>query len=166
MESKAKFLGHPLHQMLVVFPLGLLGASVAFDLCYRALDSEAMAIVSHYLIVAGLIAGVVAAPFGTIDWLAIPKGTRAKSVGAMHGIGNVVVLALFAAAWWVRRDVPEQPPMLAHVLSFAGAGLSLVTAWLGGELVDRLGVGVSDGAGLDAPSSLSSKDAVGRPHFR
>jgi uncharacterized membrane protein len=97
---------------------------------------------------------LLAAPFGTIDWLAIPQGTRAKSVGALHAGGNVVVLLLFAASAWLRRGDPGAPAALSLVLSFGGAALSLVTAWLGGELVDRLGVGVSDGAHLDAPSSL------------
>jgi uncharacterized membrane protein len=77
----------------------------------------------------------------------------------MHAAGNVVVLALFAGSAWLRHADPALPPTLALVLSFGGAGLSLVTAWLGGELVDRLGVGVSDGAHLDAPSSLSHRDA-------
>jgi uncharacterized membrane protein len=162
MESKARLLGHPVHQMMVVFPLGLLAASVVFDLLYRGLDNNLMAVVSYYLIAGGVIAGLIAAPFGSIDWLAIPSGTRAKSVGAMHAIGNVVVLALFAGSWWLRRDAPEAPSMLAHVLSFSGALLSLVTAWLGGELVDRLGVGVSDGANLDAPSSLRQRNAAVR----
>lgn len=163
MESKARLLGHPVHQMLVPFPLGLLGASVAFDLLHLATGSPTMAGVGHYLIVAGLIAGVVAAPFGLIDWLAIPRGTRAKSVGALHALGNVVVLALFAASWWLRRDAPGAPEGVAYALSFVGAALALMTAWLGGELVDRLGVGVSDGANLDAPSSLRGGARQPRP---
>jgi uncharacterized membrane protein len=61
---------------------------------------------------------------------------------------------LFAASWLVRRDDPAQPETLAIVLSVAGGALSLVTGWLGGELVDRLGVGVDDGANLNATSSL------------
>lgn len=165
MESRARLLGHPIHQMLVVFPLGLLGASVVFDLLHRGMESGTMALVAHYLIAGGLIAGLVAAPFGTIDWLAIPKGTRAKSVGAMHAIGNVVVLALFAASWFVRRDAPEAPSVLAHAFSFGGAFLSLITAWLGGELVDRLGVGVADGAHLNAPSSLRKRELASRPNL-
>ena len=165
MQSKARLLGHPIHQMLVVFPLGLLGASVAFDVLYRVLDSPVMAQVAHYLIAGGLIAGLVAAPFGTIDWLAIPRGTRAKSVGAMHAVGNVIVLALFFGSWSVRRDAPEAPDLMAHVLSFGGAFLSLVTAWLGGELVDRLGVGVHDDAHLDAPSSLTAARVKARSNL-
>ena len=167
MESKARLFGHPVHQMLVVFPLGLLGASVVFDLLAIGLSFSLMAVVAHYLILAGLVAGLVAAPFGTIDWLAIPAGTRAKSIGAMHAMGNVVVLTLFAVSAWVRSHAdPAAPPALALVLSFGGAGLSLVTAWLGGELVDRLGVGVSDGANLNAPSSLSHREARPRPAGR
>lgn len=154
MESKARLLGHPIHQMLVVFPLGLLGASVVFDLLYRWLDSPSMAFVAYHLIAGGVLAGLLAAPFGTIDWLAIPRGTRAKTIGAMHAVGNVVVLALFAASWWQRLDAPAAPDMLAHAFSIAGFLLVLVTAWLGGELVDRLGIGVSEGANPDAPSSL------------
>lgn len=159
MESRARVLGHPIHQMLVVFPLGLLGASVAFDILHRWLESQPMAMVSYYLIAAGLIAGLVAAPFGTIDWLGIPRGTRAKSVGAMHAVGNVVVLLLFAISWWLRRDAPQAPEMLAHVFAGAGFLLSMVTAWLGGELVDRLGIGVTEGANPNAPSSLRVKQA-------
>jgi uncharacterized membrane protein len=93
-----------------------------------------------------------------IDWLAIPNKTRAKNVGLLHGLGNVFVLVLFFVSWW-RRDAFQAPTAVELVLSFAGATLSLVTGWLGGELVDRLGVGVDDGAHLNAPSSLTGKPA-------
>lgn len=163
MESRARLFGHPIHQMLVVFPLGLLGASLAFDLLAHGMDEPLMAVVAYYLIVAGVLAGLVAAPFGTIDWLAIPAGTRAKAIGALHAGGNVVVLALFAGSAWLRSADPAAPGVVAQLLSFGAVALSLVTAWLGGELVGRLGVGVSDGANLNAPSSLSRRDVNGRP---
>ena len=57
-----------------------------------------------------------------------------------------------------RREV-EKLGGRALVLSFAGFVLAGVTGWLGGELVDRLGVGVDDGAHLDAPNSLSDRPA-------
>jgi uncharacterized membrane protein len=154
MESRVKFFGHPLHQMLIVFPLGLLATSVVFDVIHLWGRSTASATVAYALIAAGLVGGALAAPWGFIDWLAIPRGTRAKTIGAMHGGGNVIVLLLFAASWWLRDGRAEQPPTEAWVLSFCGAALALVTAWLGGELVDRLGVGVSTHAHLDARSSL------------
>jgi len=69
------------------------------------------------------------------------------------------VVALFSISWLIRRDVPTQPEASAIVLSFLGVGLAVITGWLGGELVDRLGVGVDEGAHLDAPSSLSGQPA-------
>jgi len=154
MESRAKLLGHPVHQMLIVFPLGLLATAVIVDIVYFVGGALIFAELSHYLIIAGLIGGAVAAPFGLIDWLAIPSNTRAKRIGALHGGGNVVVLLLFLASALLRANLPSAPPVAAYVCSFAGAALALVTAWLGGELVDRLGIGISDGAHADAPSSL------------
>jgi uncharacterized membrane protein len=70
-----------------------------------------------------------------------------------------VVVTLFALSWLLRGDAATEPGTLALVLSFAGGGLSMITGWLGGELVDRMGVGVDDGAHLDAPSSLSGRPA-------
>jgi len=162
MESKAKLLGHPIHQMLIVFPLGLLATAVIFDVIALATRNGAWSGMAFYLIAAGIIGGLTAAVFGLIDWLAIPSGTRAWAIGLWHGVGNVVVVVLFAASWFVRRGTPNAPGTLALSLSFAGGLLALVTGWLGGELVDRLGVGVDDGAHLNAPSSLSGRPAGAR----
>jgi len=159
MESKAKLLGHPIHQMLIVFPLGLLAMAVVFDLISFFTGSTHWTTMAYYMIGAGLVTGVLAAIPGLIDYLAIPPDTRAKNIGALHGIGNVFVLALFGASWFMRRDQPSDPELLACLFSYMGAGLSLMTGWLGGELVDRLGVGVDEGANLNAPSSLTSENA-------
>jgi uncharacterized membrane protein len=162
MESRAKLFGHPIHPMLIPFPLGLLATSLVFDVIHRLTGNEPWAEVAYWMIVAGIIGGLAAAPFGWIDWFAIPDGTRAKSIGLWHGVGNVVVLALFVVSWFLRRDAPAEPGILAFVLSLAGVALAVVTGWLGGELVDRLGVGVDRGANLDAPSSLSNRPATER----
>jgi uncharacterized membrane protein len=141
--------------MLIVFPLGLLGMAVIFDIIRLAFGKTGLATSSYYMIAAGVITGLLAAVFGFIDWLAIPSGTRAKRIGAWHAIGNVIIVVLFALSWWLRRGDPANPSTLAFVLGLIGLLLALVTGWLGGELVDRLGVGVYDDANLDAPSSLS-----------
>ncbi len=154
MESRAKLFGHPIHQMLIVFPLGVLAMAVVFDVIALIRDLPKLHEASFYMIAAGVISGLLAAVFGLIDYLAIPKGTRARRVGTLHGVGNVVVVVLFAASWLLRRDDPARPETLAIALAVAGAGLATLTGWLGGELVDRLSVGVDDGAHLDAPSSL------------
>jgi uncharacterized membrane protein len=157
MESKAKLLGHPIHPMLIVFPLGLLATAVIFDWIALATRQGGWSAMSFYLIASGVIGGLAAAIFGLVDWLAIPSGTRAKAIGLWHGAGNVVVLALFAVSWFLRWGTLNTPGTPALVLSYSGAVLALVTGWLGGELVDRLGVGVDDGAHVDAPSSLSER---------
>jgi uncharacterized membrane protein len=95
---------------------------------------------AFWLIATSLLGGVFAALFGLIDWLAIPSGTRANAVGLRHALVNCVVLILFAISWFLRRSAPEDPGTTALVFSFVGVAFSLVGAWLGGELVDRLGV--------------------------
>lgn len=164
MESRAKALGHGIHPMLIVFPLGLLATSVAFDILYLITDRVGFQISAAYAIAAGVIGGAVAAIFGFIDWRAIPPGTRAKRVGAIHGIGNAFVLLLFALSWAVRAGASNwEPNALALVFSFAGIVLALGTSWLGGELVERLGLSVTEGAGVNAPSSLSRRSRGGAP---
>src|SRR5829696_5774155 len=157
MESRAKLLGHPIHQMLIVFPLGLLAMAVIFDILAIGLGNGYWSEISYWMIAPGVITGLLAAPFGLIDWLAIPAGTRAKRIGAVHGAGNVVVVVMFALSWLMRAGAPGAPGVLALALSFCAGGLALFTGWLGGELVDRLAVGVDDGAHVDAPSSLTTR---------
>ena len=154
MEARARILGHPIHQMLIPFPLGVLGMSV-IDIIAMFTELDVLYTASYYMIAAGVISGLVAAVFGLIDYLGIPSGTRAKRIGALHGAGNVIVVVLFAVSWLLRRDAPSAPDTIAIGASIAGFALAGVTGWLGGELVDRLSVGVDTGAHLDAPSSLS-----------
>jgi uncharacterized membrane protein len=159
MESKVKFAGHPVHPMLIVFPLGLLATAVIFDIIYLVSGNTRWTLAAYYMIGAGVLGGLAAALSGWLDWLGIPGGTRAKRIGLWHGVGNVVVLALFALSWVLRRGTPEVPPTGAIVAGLIGVVLAAITSWLGGELVDRLGVGVDEGAHLDAPSSLSELPA-------
>ena len=159
MEARATLFGHSMHQMLIPFPFGLLATGVIFDIVRISGGAPKFSEIAYWMIVAGVIGGLVAAPFGTADWTKIPSGTRAKRIGALHGIGNVVLVVLFAGSWWLRSGDPMTPSSLAYALSFIGVVLALVTGWLGGELVDRLGVGVDNGAHVDAPSSLSGQPA-------
>jgi len=152
MEARAKLFGHSIHQMLIVFPLGLLGMGVVFDIVFMATDHPMFTAVSYWMMVAGIAGGLLAAPFGLLDWLAIPPDSRAKRVGAAHGLGNVVVLLLFAGSVLLRGNESTAPAAAAYACSFLGVLLALVTGWLGGELVARYGVGVHEGASVDAPN--------------
>ncbi len=138
MESKAKIMGHPIHPILIPFPLGLLSTSLVFDVVHLLTGNEKWSEISFWM----------------IDWLAIPSGTRAKSVGLWHGSVNVVMVMLFIVSWLLRADAPGDPGTAAIVISFVAVGLASLGGFLGGELVVRLGVGVTEGAHLNAPSSL------------
>jgi len=160
MKAKARLFGHPIHQMLIVFPLGVLAMSLFFDIAYLITERTELGTTAFWMIFGGVIGGLLAAIFGLIDWLAIPAGTRAKRIGLWHGVGNVVVVGLFIASWFLRRPDPGLPKIAAIVVSAVAVGIALITGWLGGELVDRMGVGVDDGANLNAPSSLSGRPAA------
>jgi uncharacterized membrane protein len=159
MQSKARFLGHPVHPMLVAFPVGLFATSLVFDLIRMAGGAEGFSIAAFYMVAAGIVGALAAAVFGIVDYLAIPRGTRAKRVGLMHGGVNAVMVALFIISWAGRYADPAAFLRAPLALSAIGVALALASGWLGGELVNRLGVGVDDGAHLDAPSSLSGRPA-------
>jgi uncharacterized membrane protein len=164
MESIVKIFGHPVHPMLVVFPLGLLSTAVVFDILYLAFRNTAFPTAAFYMIAAGVVGGLLAAIFGFVDWLGLRKDTRAKDVGAWHGLGNLVIVILFAISWLMRQAAPNfVPNTLALLLSFGGVALALVTGWLGGEMVYRLGIGVDPGANENAPNSLSEQPASATP---
>lgn len=92
MESRAKLFGHPIHQMLIVFPLGLLATAVIFDFIAWRTGEPHWLTAGYYMMGAGIIGGFAAAIFGVVDYLGIPDNTRAKSIGMLHGVGNVIVL--------------------------------------------------------------------------
>jgi uncharacterized membrane protein len=138
MKARARIFGIPVHQILIVFPLGLLATSFFFDIAWLFRGSEQLAIVASWMIFAGVLGGLAASIFGLIDWLAIPRGTRAWRLGAWHGGGNLIVAVLFAASWLLRRDVPTQPEGLAIALSGCGVVLTILTGWLGSDVADRM----------------------------
>lgn len=158
---RIKALGHPVHQMVIVFPLGLFVAAVVFDAIDILGGSETLGTVGFWNIAAGLIGVVLAASTGWADWTGIPAGTRAKRIGLTHGLINTVVALLFLASFLVRVNGDDRsvtwPLMILELVAIGG---SSVAAWFGGELVDRLGIGVDPNANPDAPSSLSGRPAA------
>jgi uncharacterized membrane protein len=155
MRAKVELLGHPLHQMLVIIPAGLFATAAIFDVLVLITGHSMLAIGAYLMIIAGIVGGLVAAPIGLLDWMQIPQNTRAKRIGLYHAGANGVAVLLFLLSWWIRRDTPESPAVIAQLLAIGGAAVIGVSGWLGGELIDRLGVGVHDGAHVDAPSSLA-----------
>ena len=160
MQSRAKVLGHPIHPMLVPIPIGLFLISLIFDIIASGGGSVVLGTAAYWNILGGIVAGVLAGIIGLIDWRAIPKGTRAKRIGLLHAVGNVLVLGLFIVSWLTRLHRPHHAPTgLGLAFETIAVALLLVTGWLGGELVERLGIGVDDGANVDAPNSIRQKRA-------
>lgn len=155
MESKARLLGHSVHQILVPIPIGLFVMATGCDVVVMAGWAPGLANVAFCNLFVGVGGSLAAGLFGTIDWTAIPRQSRAGRIGLIHGLGNLVVVALFAVSVISRWDTPgHAPTTIGFVLEVLAFVLLLLTSWLGGELVVRLGVGVDDHANVNAPSSL------------
>ncbi len=163
MESRVKVFGHPVHPMLIVFPIGLLATSLLFDILYFITKNSNFTVASFFMIAAGVIGGLLAAIFGFIDWLGLPADSRAKRIGGWHGIGNFTIVVLFIISWFLRiGGVNHIPSALAFILALIGIGMALITAWIGGEMVYHLGVAVDPGANVNAPSSLTEGSSATR----
>ena len=156
MESKITLFGHPVHPQLIVFPLGLFATAGIFDIISLITATPSFTVASFYMIAAGVIGGLLAAVCGFMDWLGLPKNSRARRIGGWHGLGNFVIVVLFAVSWLLRLGNGLAPAGLALALSFTGAASALITAWLGGEMVFRMGVAVNPNANVNASSSLSA----------
>ena len=158
MESRMKVLGHPIHPMLIVLPLGLFIGAVVFDAIYLWRGSSTIATVGYWNIAGGIVGGLLAAVFGLIDWLAIPAGTRAKRIGLWHAFSNVLAILGFALVFWMRYSSGQLATTTGlFTIEVVALLFGAMGGWLGGELVDRLGVGVDNGANLNAPNSISGE---------
>ena len=141
-ESTAAVFHHPIHPMVIAFPVATLMAAPAADLAARATGDKFWRRAGRWLLAGGLASGAAASAVGLVDYLAIPQVRRLPSAH-VHAAGNMVGLAL-AGANLLRRPADDRsgPDGVAIGLSLATVALLGVTAWLGGELSYRHGVGV------------------------
>jgi len=161
MESKARLLGHSVHQMLVPIPIGLFVMATACDVIVMTGHGPGLGYVAFCNLFAGVPAALAAGIFGAIDFSAIPRQSRASRIGLVHGLGNLLAVALFAASVILRWNTPgHAPTTIGFALEIPAILLAGVASFLGGELVVRLGVGVDDHAHVNAPSSRAV-----RQHF-
>lgn len=141
-KSTARFLGHPIHPMLVPFPIAFFIGVLLADLAYLKLDDPFWALAAFWLLAAGLVGAAAAALAGFTDFLGDPR-IRALSDAWQHMIGNVVAVVIEAANLYVRLDDPAAAlPSPGLYLSAAAFLLLGFTGWRGGDLVYRHRVGV------------------------
>lgn len=154
MGSRASIAGHPIHPMLVVFPIGLFIFSFICDLISLGSADPVWNAVAYYTMAGGIIGGVAAAIPGFVDLFSLPP-SRARSVGIVHMSINLIVVALFAINLWTRANAA--PDALGPIwLSAIGVVLLAISGWLGGEMVYVHGVGHSHGREHAAPERASA----------
>lgn len=140
--STAAISGHPLHPMLVPFPIAYLVGALVSDFAYLGTGDVFWANTSLWLIAAGLVMGVLAAMMGLTDFLT-KREIRNHSIAWAHFFGNAVVLALALVNLLIRVGNPEEGVQPAGwILSLVVAGVLVYTGWLGGELAYRHKIGV------------------------
>lgn len=143
MRSKANIGGHPIHPMLVAYPIAFATAAPLADVTGLLGDWPVMFTVGAYASIAAVVTGLIAGVPGLIDFLyVIPPESSAKKRGLYHMVVNVVALGLLAASWAFRDWETHRPETLAMVLEFAAIGVMSVGGWLGGTLVYRNQIGV------------------------
>lgn len=165
--SRFALAGHPIHPMLIPFPIALLLSAFGADLAFAASNDAFFARAALWLAGLGLVAAAVAASVGLADFVTIDRA-RVHTVGWVHAIGAGTTLVLAAASWLARLGDPigaAVPWGLA--LSGLAAGALTVTGWAGGELPYRHLIGVSghgdeahapDGEGKHDPKSMAGMD--------
>jgi uncharacterized membrane protein len=138
--------GHPFHPVLVTIPIGAWVASVVFDIVALTDPGQEPAFVTgaRWLIGIGIIGAVLAAVFGLMDLLAIPRATKAFRTGLTHMTLNLIAVVLFAADFAVRaRRDTEDVSVAGFVLSLIALAILGASGWLGGKLAYRYGVRVA-----------------------
>lgn len=141
MSTRASVHNHPIHPMLIVFPLGLWVFSIICYAVFLATSAPVWRTVSLYSMGGGVVGGILAAVPGTIDFLTLGP-SRVLTIAMTHMICNTVALTVFTIAL-VLALFWEGHPLVPFILSLFGLLAMGIGGWLGGSLVYEHGVGVS-----------------------
>lgn len=163
MYSKAVIGGHPVHPMLVAFPIAsYTGALVGFAI-YAANGGQFWLNLAIALSIVGAGAAVLAALPGVADLaMGVPRASEARLVGSIHGSLNVIALGLFSAAaaeYFPNWNGPSADATLGLALSAAGVAVTVVAGALGWILVQTYHIGVQ----LTAAQQESERDVQQAP---
>jgi uncharacterized membrane protein len=142
-----RLFGHPVHPMLVAFPIALLGITPVWDvIAWRGLMADAAA--AGYLCeLAGLALGGLAVVPGVVDLIKIPQAEMSASKAALIHAGlALTMMSLFGIAFALRGVRAAAPDLTVIALEAAGAACLAVTGWFGGHLVFHHRLGVEAGA--------------------
>jgi uncharacterized membrane protein len=161
-RSTASIAGHPIHPMLVPFPIAFFIGALACDLAYWQTNTAGWATAAMWLIGAGLIMAAAAAVAGLVDFLG-DRMIRTMDHAWWHAGGNVVLVLVQLYSWYARYTEGAAAVMpKGLVLSLVAFGIILFTGWKGGEMVYRYRVGVRepDAAVRPAPTVAHPRRAA------
>lgn len=134
-ETKIALAGHPLHAMLVAFPIALSFSTLGADLLYLWTGNDFWAEAAGYAIFGAFALGVLAGITGTAELLLV-RGIRNRSASWTHFILAVMLLSILGANWIIRIGDPEGAVLpVGLALSLLAAGMTALTGWHGGKLV-------------------------------
>jgi nitrite reductase/ring-hydroxylating ferredoxin subunit/uncharacterized membrane protein len=137
MRSAAHFRGHPIHPMLIPFPFAFLTGAFLFDVAGRVTGNPSWWATGGYLAVLGVVAALLAAVPGFVDYLrTVPPKSSGKSRATKHMLLNLSAVTLFIVVAWLRRG-SVAPETLVLVLEGVAVAALFVGSWLGGVLVSR-----------------------------
>jgi uncharacterized membrane protein len=144
-ESRIAIAGHPLHAMLVAFPIALTMSVLGADLIYWWTGDPFWPRVAGWAAFGAVLMGVIAGITGTVELLVVP-GIRARSASWSHFVLAVMLLSVLGANWVLRIGDPQGAVLpLGLMVSVLAAGLTGVTGWHGGKLVFDYQIGTSPG---------------------
>ena len=142
MRSKANIKSHPLHPILICFPLAFFIGSFVFDVLFLLNQNPSLEGTAYHLNLAGIVGAVLAAVPGFVDFLyTVPPDSSAKKRAAKHGILNTLNLLLFIAVVLLKRNASLDYKILV-AMEAVGVVILFVAGWLGGTLVYRNQIGV------------------------
>ena len=142
LPSTAAIGGHPIHPMIIPYPVAFLTGALATDVAARRTEDPFWARTSKWLLGAGIVTGLAAGAVGAIDYFTIRRA-REKNVGKLHAYGNPLAIGLAGLSLLARRGRGDEAPSDAAIgLSAATAALVGLTGWAGAELSYRHMVGV------------------------
>ena len=142
MRSRAHIQSHPLHPILITFPIAFFTGTLLFHVTGWWLNKIPLLQTSYYLNIAGIGFAVLAAIPGLIDFIyTVPPKSSAKKRAAQHGLLNTTMLLIFIVALFYRRgDSPN--PYILLLMEVAGVVLMSIAGWMGGTLAYRNQIGV------------------------
>jgi nitrite reductase/ring-hydroxylating ferredoxin subunit/uncharacterized membrane protein len=143
MRSKASFKGHPIHAVLIAFPIAFIYGALLFDVAGVLLDRPSLWTTGGHIALAGIAAALVAAVPGFIDYLyTVPPRSTAKTRATKHLAVNLTGVGLLTVAAWIRPELPTAPDTLTLLLEAAAVGSITVGGWMGGTLMTRNQIGI------------------------